>query len=340
MSTASVPATSAEVPAPVAGRQLTIREQLRNPVMLQQIAMVVPQHMKPERMVRIALTALTRTPDLANCDQASFFRCLMDLSQWGLEPDGRHAHLIPRENRKRGCLECTMIIDYKGYVQLAYRSGFVKNIHADVVRKGDIFDYNRGQVVKHVPWYLRTDTSKPDQAGEIIATYCFVELKDGAEKSEALSREEVEGIRKRSAAGNRGPWVSDWSEMAKKTAFRRVSKWIPLSAEIVEVMERDDDRVEDFHNADRVVAAKDLDALTDRLMPPRRDQDEINAQDASTVDQTAPADDGNQDLGDPQGESPEERAERERYEQEAAASGRTGKGKQKTAFDSAPNVGK
>lgn len=298
MSTASVPAVSNDVPVPAAQRQLTIRDQLRNPVMIEQIRMVLPTHMKPERMVRIALTAITRTPDLASCDQASFFRCLLDLSQWGLEPDGRHAYLIPRENRKRNCLECTLQIDYKGYVQLAYRSGFVKNIHADVVHKGDIFKYSRGQVVDHVPWFLRTDENKPEKQGDVIAAYSYVQLKDGAEKSEAMSVDEIEGIRKRSPAGKSGPWVTDTNEMRKKTVFRRVSKWIPLSAEVVEAFERDDDRFEDLHTPDRVVQSKDLDELASRLMGPK--QGAIGQHDG--IDDE-PADDGHQ--GEHTGDGPQ-----------------------------------
>lgn len=290
-------------------RQLTIREQLRSPALLQQIAMVVPQHMKPERMVRVALTALTRSPDLANCDQSSFFRCLMDLSQWGLEPDGRHAHLIPFRNNKRGCIECQLIIDYKGLVQLAYRSGFVRSVHADVVREGDRFAYNRGDVDVHTPWFLRTDAAKPQQSGEIIAAYCRVELKDGAVKCEAMSKADVDAIRARSRAGRSGPWVTDYSEMAKKTAFRRVSKWIPLSAEIVEAFERDDDRLEDMQPA-RVVPTKDLDELAARLLAPPR---HVDASESDGIDPPHSDADLVQDVpsGSPSQATPEELADLE-----------------------------
>ena len=68
----------------------------------------------PDRFIRIALTALTRTPKLTTCDHGSFFQALLDLSQLGLEPDGRRAHLIPFRNNKRNCVECQLIIDYKG----------------------------------------------------------------------------------------------------------------------------------------------------------------------------------------------------------------------------------
>lgn len=224
-------------------KQLTIRDRLKSPAMIAELGKALPKHCKPDRMARVALTALTRTPRLAECDEASFFKCLLDLSQWGLEPDGRRAHLIPFRNNKKGITECQLIIDYKGYVELAYRSGIVKSIHADVVRRGDVFEYNMGHVTKHVPHFLRVDPQKPDKPGDVFAVYCVVELTGGTVKTEVLSKDEVEAIRKRSRSGNDGPWVTDWNEMGKKSAFRRASKWLPLSAEIIDAFERDDDKL-------------------------------------------------------------------------------------------------
>lgn len=229
-----------------APQQLTIRDRLKSPGMIAEIGKAMPKHCSPERMARVALTCLTRTPKLARCTQESFFECLLSLSQWGLEPDGRRAHLIPYGDK------CTLIIDYKGYVELAYRSGIVRNIHADVVRDGDIFEYNLGRVQKHVPWFLRRDADRPEAAGDVFAAYCTVELVGETVKAEVLSREDVEGIRKRSKASGNGPWVTDWNEMAKKTAFRRVSKWLPLSAEILDAMDRDEDTLTRIEQQPRV----------------------------------------------------------------------------------------
>lgn len=226
---------SAEKPKNDKPRQLSIKEQLQNPALLDQIRKALPSHMSAERMARVALTAMTRTPKLADCTQQSFFKCLLDLSSWGLEPDGRRAHLIPYGN------ECTLILDYKGIVELCFRSGYVKNIHADVVREGDAFEFNLGKVTRHTPWAFRLDGDKPEKSGEIVAAYCIVEMKDGASKHEVMTRQEIDGIRNRSKAGKSGPWVSDFSEMAKKSVFRRASKWLPLSAEMHEAFERDHD---------------------------------------------------------------------------------------------------
>jgi recombination protein RecT len=237
--------------------QLTLRSHLASPEFAAQVAKALPKHVSADRMIRVALTAITKTPKLADCTQASFFQALLNCSQWGLEPDGRRAHLIPYGN------VCTLIIDYKGIVELCFRSGNVKAIHADIVRQGDLFSYSSGYVEKHTPWFLRTDSDKPSKAGEVFAAYCIVQMKDGAAKHDVMSKDEIEAIRKRSRAGTSGPWVTDWNEMAKKTVFRRCSKWLPWSAEIIDAFDREDDVLEDVpsRHLAHALAPPSLDSL-------------------------------------------------------------------------------
>lgn len=227
-----------------------LRSLLSKDVIRDQIAKALPEHLKPERFLRIAMTAITKTPKLAECSQESLMSCLLSLSSFGLEPDGRRAHLIPYGN------VCTLIIDYKGLVELAMRSGIVANIHADVVRENDEFEEDRGLVVKH-----RINRRSP--RGDIYAVYAICRFKDGTEKAEVMDRDEVEAIRKRSRSGNNGPWQTDWSEMAKKTVFRRLSKWLPLSAEFRDAIERDDDRMERDITPAQPVAGPQFVALTE-----------------------------------------------------------------------------
>lgn len=230
--------TKAPEAAPPAQRKPgTIRESLESPDFAKAVAMVLPKHLTAERMVRVGVLALTRTPKLANCDRATFFNAMMTLSQLGLEPDGRRAHLIPYENRKRGATECQLIIDYKGLVELVLRSGLVSSLHADVVCENDVFDFDRGLVTRH-----SIDFKKP--RGNVYAVYAICRYKDGTEKSEVMTREDVERIRSRSRSGNSGPWQTDWNEMAKKTVFRRLSKWLVLSPEFRDALEKEDDIVD------------------------------------------------------------------------------------------------
>jgi recombination protein RecT len=205
---------------------------INSDAMRNQFALALPKHLTAERFTRIAITALTRTPKLQECTPESFMRCLLDLSALGIEPDGRRAHLIPSGK------ECTLILDYKGIAELVMRSGVVSSIHADKVCEADEFEVDRGRIVCH-----RIDYKRP--RGNSYAYYVLIAFKDGSEKCEVMTREEVDGIRKRSRAGGSGPWVTDFDEMGKKTVFRRASKWLPLSPEIRDALEKDADTLAD-----------------------------------------------------------------------------------------------
>jgi recombination protein RecT len=193
-----------------------------------EFARALPKHLTPDRFTRVALTAFGRTPKLKECTPASLLKCLMDLSALGLEPDGRKAHLIPYGS------ECTLIIDYKGLVELIRRSGDVATIRAEVVCENDEFLWENGSITHRVDW--RRDR------GAVQAVYAEATLKSGETQTATMTRAEVEAIRNRSRAGKAGPWVTDWAEMAKKTAVRRLSKMLPLSSEIASAIERDDDQ--------------------------------------------------------------------------------------------------
>lgn len=216
------------------GEPRTIRHLLESDSFKEQVGRALPKHLTPDRFIRVAVTATLKTPTLAQCDQGSFFNSLLSLSQLGLEPDGRRAHLIPFKNNKLGITECQLIIDYKGLVELAMRSGSVANIHADVVCENDKFTYDCGEIKEH-----RIDFRKP--RGEVYAAYAFCKFKDGTVKAEVMSLEEINAIKARSKAGSYGPWITDWNEMAKKTVFRRLSKWLPLSPEYRDILDHDAD---------------------------------------------------------------------------------------------------
>ena len=242
--------------------QLTIRDRLNGPEFHAELAKILPKHVTPERMARAATTALMRAPMLAECDQASFFQAMMLLSQYGLEPDGRNAHLIPFRNNKKGIVECQLIIDYKGMVELIERSGLVSKIHADRVCENDDFEFDCGEIKRH-----RIDFRQP--RGEAYAYYCIIEKRDGSRKCEVMTRDEVEAIRKRSKASSSGPWVTDFDEMGKKTVFKRASKWVSISAEIRELFQKEDEQLYRTDPVPRIAASPQSRALSDVLMPPR-----------------------------------------------------------------------
>lgn len=230
---------------------ITLKDHLTSDAMKEQFMRAMPRHLDPDRFVRIAITALTKTPKLKECTQESFFKCLLDLSSLGIEPDGRRAHLIPYGK------ECTLILDYKGIVELMRRSGDVAKIHADIVCDNDFFEHDRGEVIKHT-YDLKTDR------GAMYAAYAQITLKDGNTQSAIMSKSEVDGIRSRSKAGKSGPWVSDYNEMAKKTAIRRVSKLVPFSPEVAVIV--DEAETKEFNSSmrDATPKAATLDQIGDQ----------------------------------------------------------------------------
>jgi len=221
----------------------TLKGILSGEKMREQFAAALPKHLTPERFCRVAITALTRTPKLASCTQESLFRCLLDLSAFGIEPDGRRAHLIPYGN------QCTLILDWKGLAELAMRSGIIAKLHADIVCENDVFEYNLGEITRHV-----IDWKQP--RGAMYAAYAMAVTKEGPVFVAVLNKEEIDAIRRRSKSGGSGPWVTDYNEMAKKTAFRRLAKWLPMSAEFRDAVEKDGDEVEHDTSARQVSPAR------------------------------------------------------------------------------------
>jgi recombination protein RecT len=210
-----------------------LRDLIEGPDFRLQLLKALPNAMSPERFVRITVTSMMRNPKLMQCSRETFFRCLLDLSAMGLEPDGRQAHLIPRKNKHTNAIDCTLIIDYKGIKELLYRNGDIVDEHSDVVGDLDAFEYEFGsnKHLRHVP-HTR-------DRGKLYCAYSFITLPKGGTAFDVMSTEEIETVRRRSANPDGDPWTKDWSEMAKKTVFKRLAKSLPLSPKTRDAIEMD-----------------------------------------------------------------------------------------------------
>lgn len=159
-------------------------------------------------------------------------RAMLDCSSLGLEPDGRRCHLIPYGK------EVQLIVDWKGLVELAKRSGEVVAWKAETVKEHDSFDWINGEINHAVNWR--------EDRGKLQAVYSIVKMTNGDIDTEVMTLAEVEAIRKRSKASGSGPWVTDFEEMAKKTVIRRHSKRLTLSPEFHDALEKDGDKLADI----------------------------------------------------------------------------------------------
>ena len=199
-----------------------------------QIARLAGEVLSADRLMAVAMLNMERVPKLLSCTTTSVMRCILQSAELGLEPGGALglAYMIPYGN------EATLIVGYKGLMQVAYRSGIVAAIHAFCVFEGDHFEYEEGlhTIIKHRPQEDR-GARLPENMTHVVA---IIHMKGSSVPLYAvLTREEVNAVRNRSKAKADGPWGTDFLEMAKKTALRRAMKYAPMTAQLSTAMALD-----------------------------------------------------------------------------------------------------
>ena len=211
-----------------------MREFVSGPKAMEQFKAALPNvGITPERFARMALTAFNRDPKLYECSPISVLGCLVQAAQSGLSPSGigGECYLVPFFSSKKKTMEATFIPGYRGLMKVARNSGHVLTIVAEVVRDSDEFEYSYGtdMRLRHVP--------SGNESGPVKKVYAYAKMKGGGEQFVVLSFEAVEKVRKSSKSGTYGPWVDNWEEMAKKTAIRRLCKYLPLADEDMRLVE-------------------------------------------------------------------------------------------------------
>ncbi len=216
-----------------------------------EFALALPQHIPVERFVRVVMTAVQRNPDLANADRVSLFNAALLAAQDGLLPDGRDGALVIYNTRVKGkdgerdqwvsAVQWMPMI--AGVLKKARNSGELSSIEAHIVREADEFRFTIG--VDDIPFH---NPNWFGDRGKVIGVYAFAKLKDGTRQCEVMSYSDVEKVRSASKSKDKGPWVDWWEEMARKTALRRLLKRLPTSADLDDLIRRDD-ALYDFEGA-------------------------------------------------------------------------------------------
>ena len=200
---------------------------------------VLPSGWDVNRYKNLVLSCVKREPKLIECfatprGEASLMVAALQCASIGLEPNTplKEASLVPRKNK--GIAECQLMIEYRGFIKLARRSGEISTIVAEVVREQDEFSYTKGldPTMTHIPY------DGDDDPGPLTHCYSVAVFKDGGKQFVVLPRREVYSDHRAKSDSWRNersrpysPWTVFEASMWRKTAVRALEPFLPLTAE-------------------------------------------------------------------------------------------------------------
>jgi len=221
--------------ATTSDKPVSIRQQIDN--LKPEFKKTLPAHIQPDAFVRTVHTAIQLNPDLMQAAPRSLFAACMKAAADGLVLDGREAALVIRNvnvgtrEQKKWEKQATYQPMVQGLMKLARNSGEIVSIIAHVVYENDKFAYVLGdeERIEHEPAPFTMERGAP------IAVYAIVKLKDGSAIREVMRASEVMNI----AAQGQNAWQYDpskgknFAEWWRKTAIRRITKYIPRSSDAI-----------------------------------------------------------------------------------------------------------
>ena len=246
--------------SPTSKQQMVITRKNEIASMESDLKKMLPPSLPSDKFIRTVQTAITLNPDLAECDKTSVLASCMKAAADGLVLDGREATLtIYNAKQKDGSYKklAQYIPMVAGVIKRVRNSGEVGRLNAFVVHENDTFHvaYGLEMTLKHEPNF--TNPGKP------IGAYAVCLFKDGEIDFEFMSLQQIDAIKARSKSTGFGPWVTDWSEMARKTVIRRLSKRLPVDSDIARVVQQIDEDYDMKSTASSSYPVADEDGVID-----------------------------------------------------------------------------
>lgn len=177
--------------------------------------------------------------DWDKLDKKEVIKCLIDGAKYDCEY-GKEFYIIPFYNKTLGRQVATIMFDYKGLLRAMIKFSHkpIKNIVSGVVYEGDKFEVLplNNPPVNHQMMFMTTEDK------EIKFAYCVILYEDGGYDFEVMTRKQLDQVQFSTKKESSNFWKDWYSEMARKSAIRRISKKVILdfpSAEVEKVW-RDD----------------------------------------------------------------------------------------------------
>lgn len=220
-----------------------LRATLEGPMRLE-IAKALPKDIEPDRFIRTVITAVQMNPKLIDADRRSLFGACMRAAQDGLMPDGREAvlNIYPTKLKEGGKEYWVDVVQFlpmvRGLLKAMRNSGEVASVDAAAVYEKDEFAFERGDE----PRIVHRPYMGADEAGDVIAAYVIVKLKNGETHREVMSKRDIEKVRAASKSANGPGWTKWYDQFAIKSAIKRAYKLLPSSSDRLDrVIEHDND---------------------------------------------------------------------------------------------------
>lgn len=184
------------------------------------------------------------------------------------------AYIIPYKDNKKGITIAQFQMGYRGYIQLAMRSGQFKTINATDVREGEIKGIDRLSGDIDLAWHNDEEREKHKVVGYIA----YFKLLNGFEKTLYMTQAELEKHGKRFSQSMKkgfGLWVDDFDAMSKKTVLKLLlSKFAPMTTKMETALLADQAVIEDG-NMRYLDNMKDAPEVVSRLKEEKRIADFI-----------------------------------------------------------------
>lgn len=214
------------------------------------------------RFISSIVSAVQATPALQECSNSSILSAALLGESLNLSPSPQlgQFYLVPYDNRSKGAKEAQFQIGYKGYIQLAIRSGQYKKLNVIAIKQGELIRFdplNEEIEVRLIEdGYTREET-------KAIGYYAMFEYTNGFRKAMYWSREKMEAHAKKYSPGYKKDlekgtqwtfWAKDFDGMAYKTMLRQlISKWGIMSIDLIQAIDADMAVIREDGTADYVV---------------------------------------------------------------------------------------
>lgn len=197
-----------------------------------------------DRFVSSIISAVQANASLKECTSPSIVSAALLGYSLKLSPSPQlgQYYLVPFYNRKKGLSEAQFNLGYKGYIQLALRSGQYKKLNVLAIKEGELINYN--PLDEEIEVKLIDDEEERENA-KTIGYYAMFEYLNGFKKTMYWSKAKMESHALKYSQGYKAKkgytfWEKDFDSMAYKTMLRQlISKWGIMSIDMQSALDSD-----------------------------------------------------------------------------------------------------